>query len=177
MTNKKQTLKQLLNKLSKAIENVDTDLQNELIFEIEANLDFRTEEQHEEWLNMSDTWLVWEDFCTFTLSIGFKKEYKKADLWHIINRKDCAGIIEKNTTNDKYWFQNSNDLGFMCQYPYGEYEETYKKETILRKIKIAKRLFIYELENTECEDPEEDLVSYEEAIDYIKECFKHVLNA
>lgn len=180
MTNKKQTLKQLLNKLSKAIENVDTDLQNELIFEIEANLDFRTEEQHEEWLNMSDTWLVWEDFYNFTLSIGFKKEYKKADLFHILSRKDCAGVIVKSNESENYWFQNANDMGFYFELSgmYNEYEECRQKETILRKIKIAKRLFIYELAYNENNAfPEEECLSYEEATSFIKSCYKHVLNA
>lgn len=180
MTNKKQTLKQLLTIMEQQNENEQFEEANETLLEIEANLDFRTKEQHEKWLDVVASYKFYEDFYDFTLSIGFKKEYKKADLWHIINRKDCAGVIVKNGETDSYWMQNANDMCFYfdLEANYNEYEEYKYKETILRKIKIAKRLFIYELAyNEKMGLPEEECLSYQEAIDYIKECYKHIICA
>ena len=161
-------------------ENEQYEEANATLLEIESKLNFKNKEQHEKWLDVVASYKFYEDFYNFTLSIGFKKEYKKADLFHILSRKDCAGVIVKSNESENYWFQNANDMGFYFDLSalYNEYEECRQKETILRKIKIAKRLFIYELaynENNAFE--EEECLSYEEATSFIKSCYKHVLNA
>ena len=68
MTNYKR-VKAYWEAFSSAIEDDEIELQNLLLEKIEEKLPFKDEVEHNNWLNVSDTFKFWEDFEDLTINI------------------------------------------------------------------------------------------------------------
>lgn len=94
---------------------------------------------------------------------------KKLSLNKLFNRKDCLGWAWAcKGKRDRYVWHNSNDLGLLCDIGECTYEET-----VLKKVKVCKRGYIYILRNNYGLDEEcmGDSVTMPQLKACIKECW------
>lgn len=73
----KKELKELLYKLGDIIGQGDGEEINNLIEQLENNLTFKSEREHQKWLDILFTFIGWENFEEYTLNI-IEREQKKA---------------------------------------------------------------------------------------------------
>lgn len=96
---------------------------------------------------------------------------KKTTLLKLFNRKDCLGWAwQVNDKKGYYTWHNCNDLGLLC-----DIDECTYEETVLKKIKMGKRKYIYILRNkwgldTSCDDA----VTIPQLKAYIRDCYHHI---
>lgn len=88
------------------------------------------------------------------------------------NRKNCAGwIIKDNARKNRYLYQNCNDLGLL-----GEDLEEIPAIKCTKKIKLAPRFWVYELNDGSRDFPKGETVTKKQALALIKSCMRLELN-
>lgn len=92
---------------------------------------------------------------------------QKTTLKKLFNRKDCLGWAY-HTKGRHYVYQNSNDLGIV-----GDIDDVGDqcKETILRKVKLGKKQYLYILRNNWGYEKDESTATLPAVISIIKECW------